>query len=46
MATLNKTQTDFNMLSKSSIFADSSEAKNRVIFINHVGVLSTNRKDF
>ena len=45
MATLNKTQTDFNMLSKSSVFADLNNAKKRLKIINHVGVLSTSRKD-
>ena len=45
MATLNKTQTDFNMLSKSAIFAHASTAKNRLVILNHVGVLSTSRKD-
>ena len=33
------------MLSKSSVFTDACESKNRLIIINHVGVLSTNRKD-
>ena len=45
MANLNKTQKDFNMLSKSSVFSDVSMAKNRLIILNHVGVISTNRKD-
>ena len=45
MATLNKTQVDFNMLNKSAVFIDSANAMNRLIIINHVGVLSTNPKD-
>ena len=45
MATLNKTQTDFNMLSKSAVFNDASIAKNGLIILNHKGVLSTNKKD-
>ena len=45
MATLNKTQADFNMLSKSAVFTDLGQSKNKLIIINHVGVLSTNRKD-
>ena len=45
MATLNKTQADFGLLTKSLVFTDASTAKNRLLIINHVGVLSTNRKD-
>mmetsp|Transcript_2007 Transcript_2007/g.2831 ORF Transcript_2007/g.2831 Transcript_2007/m.2831 type:complete len:134 (+) Transcript_2007:1533-1934(+) len=45
MATLNKTQVDFKLLSKSNVFSDAINAKHRLIIINHVGVLSTNRKD-
>lgn len=45
MATLNKTQTDFNKLSKSAVFVHATTATNRLIIINHVGVLSTSPKD-
>lgn len=33
------------MLSKSFVFRDAFSCSNRVIILNHVGVLSTNRKD-
>jgi len=45
MATLNKIQVDFKLLTKSTCFLDASTAKHRLIMINHVGTLSTNRKD-
>ena len=33
------------MLSKSAVFVHASAATNRLIILNHVGVMSTNRKD-
>ena len=33
------------MLSKTAVFGHAAAAKNRLIILNHVGVLSTNRKD-
>ena len=45
MATLNKTQADFSLLTKSMVFTDSSAAKSRLLILNHVGVLSTCDKD-
>ena len=45
MATLNKTQVDFKLLTKSAVFSEAASASHRLIIINHVGVLSTNKKD-